>query len=603
MIDVAPNANFAWTAALLDELARSGVEHLCLCPGSRSAPLAVAAAHTTGLRVFTHVDERSAGFFGLGLARATQQPVALVCTSGTAAANFAPAVAEAFYARVPLLVLTADRPPELRDFGPGQTITQPGIFGAHVRWFHEAPLPEPSAVLLRHARALAARAAARALGPPAGPVHLNLPFREPLHPEPLHGHALTAIATADPAALHGRAGGPFVITGGARRAPDSTSVDRLAEAVRSTPRGAIVCGPLDADPRLAGALARLAEAACWPVLTDVLSGLRSGEVVKQAPLVTAHDAFLRDPRAADALAPELVLRLGDTPTSKATRLWLAGAAGGRTWLVDPDGAWQDPDFAVSDVVHADPQLLVDAVLERLDAAPPKRTDDAWLTGWSAADRAAGNALAEGAEDEPALLEPRTVRLMAELLPEGSTLFLSSSMPVRDADGFLPPLAQQVRILSNRGANGIDGVVSSALGAAAASTRPSVLLTGDLALLHDLGGLLAARRHDVRLAVIVFQNDGGGIFSYLPIAGHGEAVAFEEHFRVRHGTQVRDMARLFDLGYERAESPRTFREALAPALHAGRTTLIEVPVDRDLSVRHHRALWAAAGRAAAEALSR
>lgn len=597
-----PNANFAWAAAFLDELVHASVEHLCLCPGSRSAPLAVAAAHTEGLRVFTHVDERSAGFFGLGLARATRRPTALVCTSGTAAANFAPAVAEAFYARVPLLVLTADRPPELRDFGPGQTITQPGIFGPHLRWFHEAPVPEPSAMLLRHARALAARAAARAAGPPAGPVHLNLPFREPLHPEPVHRAELEKIGAEDAAALVGRHGAPFVTSGAFRLAPAAATLDRLAEAVRSTPRGAIVCGPLDADAPLADALARLAQAARWPLVADVLSGLRGGEAAKCALLVTAHDALLREPRAAAELAPDLVLRLGDTPTSKATRAWLAGTARDRTWLVDPDGAWQDPDFAIREVVQADPQLLVDGVLERLDAALPQRVDDAWLTRWSRADRAARDALAEGAEDEAALLEPRAVRLLADLLPEGSTLFLSSSMPVRDADGFLPPLAQRVRILANRGANGIDGVVSSALGCAAAAGRPAVLLTGDLALLHDVGGLLAARRHGLRLVVVVFQNDGGGIFSYLPIAEHGDAVAFEENFRVRHGTQVRDMARLFDLGYERAESPRAFREALAPALHAGRTTLIEIPVDRDASVRHHREIWAAAGLAAAETLS-
>jgi 2-succinyl-5-enolpyruvyl-6-hydroxy-3-cyclohexene-1-carboxylate synthase len=593
----AGNAAFAFAAALLDELARHGVEHLCLCPGSRSAPLAVAAAHTPGLRVWTHVDERAAGFFGLGIARATRRPVALVCTSGTAAANFAPALAEAFYGRVPLLALTADRPAELRGVGAGQTITQAGIFGAHVRFFHEAPLPEPSETLLVHARTLAARAARAAGGPPAGPAHLNLPFREPLHPEPVDAEALAALAASRPEALAGRPrGAAFTATEASVPRPTAATLDALAERIRSTERGVLVCGPLDADPHLADGLGRLARAARWPLLADALSGVRSGSHVKESPLLASYDALLRDGALARQLAPAFALRFGDTPTSKATRLWLASLRDAEQVLVDPDGAWQDPEGAAHRVLGADPAALVEGLLARLDAGPPTRSAGPWLASWTRAEADATAACTPVVENEP-LLEPQALRILAETLPDGATLFVSSSMPVRDADGFLPVSEKRLRVLANRGANGIDGVSSSALGAAAAGDEPTALVIGDLALLHDLGGLLAAARHGLRLPVVVFQNDGGGIFSYLPIAAHGEAVAFEEHFRVPHGVRVREIARLFELGYERADDAEGLREAFAAALRARRSTLIEVPVDRDASVEHHRRLWGAMAAAA------
>ncbi len=600
MSPAADNASFVFARALLHELAAGGVEHVCVCPGSRSAPLAVAASQTAGLRVWTHVDERSAAFFALGLARASRRPAAIVCTSGTAAANFAPAVAESFFGRVPLVVLTADRPPEARDFGAGQTVFQPGIFGAHLRWFHEAPVPEPDALLLREIRVLAARAVAMAAGRPAGPVHLNLPFRPPLHPEPVHAQALERIAEADPLAWTGR-DGAFARFHPARLEPDPAAVDALAAAIRTSERGAVVAGPLDAEPALADALCRLARAAGWPVLADGLSGLRSGDLVKDAPLIAHHDALLRDAPLAEALLPDTVLRLGDTPTSKATRQWLAAAPD--TWLVDPDGAWQDPEFAGGEVLRADPALLVSALLPRLEDALPRR-DGTWLTRWRRAERAARDAVTACIDAEPGLYEPRSVRILAELAPEGCLLFASSSMPVRDVDGFLPVAAKRIRVVANRGANGIDGIPSSALGAAATAPPCAILLSGDLALLHDLGGLLAANRHEVALAIVVFANDGGGIFSYLPIARYGERVGFEESFRVPHGTRVEDVARLFELDHARAGDAAGLREALAAALRSRRTTLVEVPVDRDASVAHHRRVWRAAAEAArAEVLDR
>jgi 2-succinyl-5-enolpyruvyl-6-hydroxy-3-cyclohexene-1-carboxylate synthase len=592
------NASFAFAAALFEQLVRTGVTHVCVSPGSRSAPLAVAAAATPGLRAWSHLDERSAGFFALGLARATRAPVALVCTSGTAAANFAPSVAEAAQGRVPLVVLTADRPPELRDWGAGQTIRQLGIFGAHLRWSAEAPVPEPSAELLRHARALACRAADCALGPPAGPVHLNLPFREPLHPEPVHADELARIAVEEAPALAREPGTPHTRVWRSAAGVDPELVEQLAAFVRATPRGALVCGPWDADPRGAEALVRLARAAGWPLLPDALANLRGGPHTKEAPLVASYDALLRDEALAARLSPERLLRFGDSPTSKALRRWRDAHPGALEARVDPDGAWHDPSFRAAEAVRAEPAALADALARALEAEPAPRSS-AWLSGWLAAESRAQAALARGIDAEPRLFEPRVVREIAALLPEDGLLFVSNSLPVRDADAFLPVSGRRLRVLGNRGANGIDGIVSSALGAAAGQDRPAVLLTGDLALLHDLGGLLAARRHGLRLAIVVIQNGGGGIFDLLPIARFGEAVAFEEHFTTPQQADLRAAAATFGLGYERGRSGEELRAALEAALYARRTTLIEVPVERAASLAHRRALFTDAAAAARE----
>jgi len=642
------NASFAAAGALLEELVRSDVSDICVCSGSRSAPLAVAAARTPGARVWSHVDERSAAFFALGLARARRRPVALVCTSGTAAANFAPAVAEASRGRVPLVVLTADRPPELREWGAGQTVRQVGIYGGHTLWAAEAPLPEADAGLLRHVRALACRAATVAAGPPAGPVHLNLPFREPLHPvapeDPAARRALAAALAGE--AGTGRAGeAPWIEPSAPAGPPGRAHVLRLAERVRRSERGVLVAGPCDTNPRLAQATVRLARAAGWPILPDALSNLRRGVHAKEAPLVASCDALLRSERVAEALAPDAVLRLGDAPTSKATRAWLARHAGAWQGILDPDGAWHDPDFAAAEVFAAAPAPLLEAVAEVLEERGSRergRVDAGaghdgeghdgegapgpWLARWLEADRRAREAMErllapETAGREPhgaqmrgarmqgeatarptGLLEPTVVRTLAEVLPEDATLFVSSSLPVRDVDAFLPVGPRRLRLLANRGANGIDGVPSSALGVAAAGGGPVALLAGDLALVHDLGGLLAARRHRLPAVLVVVDNGGGAIFDALPIANYGEKVAYTELFSTPHGLSLERVARLFDLGYARPEDPAALEAALGRALASSPATLVHVPVDREASGAHRRALWEAAARAAEESLA-
>jgi 2-succinyl-5-enolpyruvyl-6-hydroxy-3-cyclohexene-1-carboxylate synthase len=593
----APNRAHAFATALFEELARAGVRDVCLCPGSRSTPLAVATARQPELRCWTHIDERSAAFFALGLAKAKRAPVALICTSGTAAANFLPAVVEAHYARVPLLLLTADRPPELREWGAGQTIDQGKLYGGHVRWFAEAPLPEASGGALRYARALASRAVAAARGRPAGPVHVNLPFREPLEPVEVPGDVASDLGERDPLAASGRPGRAYAAVAEAELAPDAKTADALAELVRAHPRGVIACGPLDADAALAAAVARLGRAAGWPILADATSQLRRGAHVAGAPVIATSDLFLGDEAFAATRAPEVILRIGATPTSVALRRWTLRHAPEHLVLVDPDGAWNDPSHLTSQVLRVDPAALCDAVVEGLakgDAEPR----GGWLEDFAVAERRTAAAALRCLAEEEALLEPRAVGEIARALPDHSLLYVSNSMPVRDLDAFLPASPRPLRVLCNRGANGIDGMISSALGAAAADCGHVVLLTGDLAFAHDLGGLLAARRHGLRATIVLLNNDGGGIFSFLPIAAYGDAVRFEENFRTPLGVDFAPAAESFGVRFTRVGSWEHFRADLKESLVNPRTSVIEVPVDRDRSVAHHREIQRAVGEALA-----
>jgi len=593
----APNHAYAFTAALFEELARAGVRDVCLCPGSRSTPLAVAASQHPALRCWTHIDERSAAFFALGLAKAGREPVALVCTSGTAAANFLPAVVEAHYAGVPLLLLTADRPPELRDRGAGQTIDQMHLYGRHVRWFSEVALPSADGEMLRYARALASRAVAVARRRPAGPVHLNLPFRKPLEPRPTPGDVAPDLRERDPLAAVGREGEPFTDVIEALAVLPPAAAGRVAQLVRAHPRGVIACGPIDAKPGLAAAVSELARRSGWPVLAEPTAQLRCGPHTQDAAIIATSDLFLRDETFAAEHAPDAVLRIGATPTSAAQRRWIERHAPPQLLLIDPEHAWNDPSQLASQVLAVDPTRFCIDVCGELDRSPAA-AQGPWLEAFIDADRRASAAIEAMLADDESLLEPRAVREIAAALPDDAILYVSNSMPVRDLDAFLPVSPRPLRVLCNRGANGIDGMISSALGAAAADCGRVVLLTGDLAFAHDLGGLLAARRHGLHVTVVVFNNDGGGIFSYLPIAEYADEVDFEANFRTPLGIDLEPLAAAFGARFTRTTSWEHFRAALKESADAAGTCVIEVPIDRDRSVSHHREIERAVGAAIA-----
>jgi 2-succinyl-5-enolpyruvyl-6-hydroxy-3-cyclohexene-1-carboxylate synthase len=550
--------------AFCDELARCGMRDACTSPGSRSTPVVLALTREPRIRCWSHIDERSAGFFAVGAAKASGLPVALSCTSGTAAANLAPAVIEAFWARVPLVVLTADRPPELRDVGAGQTIDQLKLYGDAVKWFVELGVHDADAERLRWVRALACRVYWTALEGRPGPVHVNLPLREPL--------VLEEPLPEDPS---GRPDGrPWVRAAVGGRGGGSLGFSLPA-------RGVVVAGRQERDRSLGGVVAEFAARSGYPLLADPLSGARHG------PAAVAHyDLLLRDERFCAGVRPELVIRVGDLPTSKPLRTWLGSLEAVDQLALDPEQTWQDPSASLCAVFAGDPA----EALRTAEAATAPDPD--WLGRWRAADDAAAAAIDSVLGEE--LSEPLVARRLVERLPRPATLFVASSMPIRDAEEFAGAPAQEAgpRVLSNRGANGIDGTVSSAFGAAAASggEGPVVLLIGDVALAHDIGGLLAARRLGLALVIVLLNNDGGGIFHFLPVASQRDA--FEEHIATPHGLDFAHAARLYGTGYTRAGSLPEFDAALSGAISEGATTIIEVRTDREQNLALHRGVAAA-----------
>ena len=591
----------AWVGAFVDELVRSGVRNVVLCPGSRSAPLALVLARRSDVRLWVQVDERSAAFFALGMAKARRTPVALVCTSGTAAANFLPAVVEAYLSRVPLLVLTADRPPELRDVGAPQAIDQIRLYGGYVKWFADVALPDATLEMLRYIRTVAGRAVGTALTAPAGPVHLNLPFREPLVP---------ARGDLSPQPLRLQREGerladtPYVTVADSPREAAATTLARLRTILQPGRRGLIVCGP-GAEPGLAEAVTTLAARLGYPVLADPLSGVRCGPA-HNALVLAGYDAFLRDPIWVAAMEPEVVLRFGAMPTAKPLLLYLQAHLSTHTIVVDSAPGWRDPTALATEMVYADPTLLCTALLGQADigAASSAPTDNtqyalrntAWATAWIEAERRTQATIATHFTALDGMAEGKVFAELATALPDGATLYIGNSMPIRDLDTFFPSGPRLIRIMGNRGANGIDGVVSSALGASTAG-GPLVLVIGDLSFYHDMNGLLAAKLHGLDATIVLLNNDGGGIFHFLPQAGEHDV--FEAVFGTPTGLDFAPAVAMYGGRMHRPTTWPAFRGALADSLATGGLNVIEVRTEREQNVVAHRAIWPAVSAALAD----
>ena len=561
-----PRATQAWCHALFAQLVECGVAHVAASPGSRCTPMTVAADRTIGLEVSMHLDERAGGFFALGLARATGRPVALLCTSGTAAANYLPAMVEAFHSGVPLIALTTDRPPELQGVGAPQTIDQDGIYGSHVRWATTTAVAGTEAS--GEAASLAHQAVVRATRPSAGPVHLNVPLREPLEPP-----------AADPAT-----------TGLLPLPPDQVPVEAgcLTELVTGDDRperGLIVAGPMDPTFDGANALAELAHRTGWPILADPVSGLRRGPHVTHAPILATGDHLLRS-RWADDLRPDVVVQMGAMPTSKGYRLWLDRVGTGRLVAVDHIGRFPDAALRVTDRVAAEPGRVATHLVDRL--ADLARGDDGtsdWTRAWTTAEMTAASTVADVVAAAP-FDEPGVVAALDAALPDTVTLVVGNSMPLRDVDSFLPVDCRNWAVRGNRGANGIDGQVSTAIGMAAGSDAPTVLLTGDLTLLHDLSGLTAARRLGVDLTVVVVDNDGGGIFSFLPIAAEGH-IDHRRLFHTPHGLDLSHVAALAGATLHKPTDRPSLEAVLVGTVGTSGLHLIHIRTDASINVRLHR----------------
>ncbi|MDZ7778893.1 MAG: 2-succinyl-5-enolpyruvyl-6-hydroxy-3-cyclohexene-1-carboxylic-acid synthase [Gemmatimonadota bacterium] len=587
-------ANTLWADAWVDELARQGIREIVVAPGSRSTPLVLAFARDGRFTLRVHLDERSAAFFALGIGKASGRPAAVVTTSGSAVANLFPAVVEAAQAETPLLLLTADRPPRLRHADANQAIDQNRFFGNYVRAFLDLGVPVSGDPELRHLRATANRAVASSVGPPAGPVHVNVPFDKPFEPTDT---GIAELRRSHALAVDGRPDGhAFVRAERATRVPSGEQVDRLA-ALCAAPRGVIVAGPVPDPWRVGPAVLRLAARTGLPVLADPLSGARFGPApggVRPA----AYDLLLRSPEVRAALRPTAILRVGASPTSSAVTDWLLEQEGVPYAVVDDGDRWKDHGASATDYLVADPVATLDALHGRVQHT----ASDDWVSAWTAADRAARTVLENGHADAVRggpVHEGVVWPVLARAVPE-ATVFVSGSMPVRDLDVFGLPGEHPWDVFGNRGASGIDGIVSTAFGVATTRERPVVCVLGDLALFHDQNGLLWSREADAPVIFLLVDNDGGGIFHMLPVAEHEPA--FTPYFATPHGLDFRHAAALHGLEL-RDVSPPDLDEALREAAARRRTVILRLRTDREENRARRSELSERAARAVLTALGR
>ncbi|HMD60749.1 MAG TPA: 2-succinyl-5-enolpyruvyl-6-hydroxy-3-cyclohexene-1-carboxylic-acid synthase [Opitutaceae bacterium] len=566
------NLNALWASVLVEALSRSGVRRAVISPGSRSTPLAFAFALHPQFEAIPVLDERSAGFFALGMAKQDMRPVALLCTSGTAGANYYPAVIESHEAGVPLIVITADRPPEMRGCASGQTIDQHRLYGSFVRYHHDLAVPEASAPLLRYLRQTAAHAVERSLAPLAGPVHINAPFRDPLAPVSDGGAAEKFAAGVDWVAFFDHLAPPAPVMA-------VSEVPALSHSVH----GVIIVGPLpDADGAAhSAAVGEISRRLGWPVLADGLSAVRN-HAASVPHLVARYDAVLRNPAAAESLRPEFVLCLGEWPTSKVLRDWVE-SSGAPVFF-----ATERPDNR--DALHGPTRRIVIPLHALALGLPTADAPNGYERLWAGCEARTRAALDSRLASEEALIEPKAAWLLGHHLPPRTTVCVANSMPVRDMEFVWPANDTGARIVFNRGANGIDGTLSTALGVAHGGA-PCVLLTGDLALLHDSNGFMIAPKFKGSLTVVLINNQGSGIFEHLPVAQFDPV--FEEFFAA---PQEVDFSRLCGAhGVEHVHVEDWFHfESLVSKLQSSGIRVLEIRADRKRDAAWRKEAFSSAG---------
>jgi 2-succinyl-5-enolpyruvyl-6-hydroxy-3-cyclohexene-1-carboxylate synthase len=579
------NPNLELALNFVEALAHTGVKEVVIAPGSRSTPLTLAFAQSSQIRMYMHLDERSAAFFALGLALANDRPVAVLCTSGSAAANFMPAVVEARMSAIPLLLLTADRPHELRGSGANQTIDQIKLYGDQVLLSVDMPildktpggLGEPAGadgdredeLVLRHVRSMAGRAVAVANGLPKGPVHLNFPFRKPL--EPQEGETLSSLQDRLTSAGKG-----FARIERGRLEISAPQLANLAQRLSTHRRGLIVCGPRCPGGNFPKLLSQLAKRVGYPILADPLSGLRFGSHLEGGLVVGGYDTFLAS-GITDEPNPEIVVRFGGVPTSAVLNQYLARIRPDVRIHIREDGVWADDDHRTDWFLQVGETRLCEKLLE----STTERRDRSWLDGWMRIEQRTWKGVHAALIHSPGF-DGAVVAQIAQKMPDGVRLFVGNSLPVRHLDRFGQPLHRNIAVYGNRGASGIDGNISTALGIAASDPeRPLLAVVGDITFYHDMNGLLAIQKHQLNnITIVILNNNGGGIFHSLPVARFEPP--FQEAFLTPHGLKFEAAARLYGLNYRsidlrthlRTQSEK-WTEQLEDCLQAPNPGVIEI----------------------------
>ncbi|PAV27732.1 2-succinyl-5-enolpyruvyl-6-hydroxy-3-cyclohexene-1-carboxylic-acid synthase [Virgibacillus profundi] len=558
-----------YTANFVDELNVNGITDVVISPGSRSTPLALTMAEHKGIKEWIIIDERSAAFFALGIAKQTKRPVALVCTSGTAAANYFPAIVEAHYSRVPLVVLTADRPHELRDVGAPQAIEQIKLYGDYVKWFQEMAIPEATPEMLRFSRSKAARSVYMAQEGNSGPVHVNFPFREPLSPDfSLENMWGEASEQSYMPAFDGK------------KRLDSEQLIQLIEKLKSKQKGIIVCGP-QTDADFAEAVTSLASHWGLPILADPLSQVRSGQHHKDN-VIEGYDAILRNEAVREKMKPDFIIRFGAMPVSKPYLFYVKEHMAVLQFVVENHTGYREPVGNTTEFIFADSVMLCKDLIE---TEPVLNFEKDWLDEWKRMNLISKKHLLGGSEEN--ITEGEAVRALMEVIPDSSGLYVGNSMAVRDVDTFFMTTPKNISILANRGANGIDGMVSSGLGAAS-SGEPMTLLLGDLSFFHDMNGLLAAKHYNLNITILIVNNNGGGIFSFLPQAKDGRH--FEALFGTPADVDFKHAVMMYGGEYAHAATEDELKEVLDKSYQHKGLSVVEVKTDRTANADWHRKKW-------------
>jgi 2-succinyl-5-enolpyruvyl-6-hydroxy-3-cyclohexene-1-carboxylate synthase len=560
-----------YIGALVDELSAIGVEDVVISPGSRSTPISMLVNEHPSLNGRIAVDERGAGFFALGMAKNTKKPTALICTSGTAASNYYPAIAEAKESRIPLIVITADRPHELRDVGAPQTMNQLGMYGSFVKQFVELALPEENESMYQYVRTVINRMYKSSMTAPKGPVHLNVPLREPLVPnfeiedlfqggkrsEAMYTHTIQTNATL-----------PLQIA------------EQLMNKFSVKQKGLLVCGPYTDEVALTK-IVQLGEKLGFPIICDPLSNARSMRQTSNH-LIDSYDTFLRFEDVRKELEAELVIRFGAMPVSKAFTQYVKGTVGIEQYVIDEGDIWRDPTLLANTMISCGDLAFCDALL----ALPVDRkiTTDDWLEKWNSINQQTRAEIKEVEKSEE-LFEGKIVQILEKYMPENSMLFVGNSMPIRDVDTFFSVNEKEIKIAGNRGVNGIDGTIATALGMAATGENV-YLLIGDLTFYHDMNSLVLSKLHNLPITVILINNNGGGIFSFLPQSKE------EKHFETLFGTplniEFEYATRLFGGEHYKIDNWDQFINLIQQKQNGLR--VLELATNRQENYEMHQKIW-------------
>ncbi|MGA7721326.1 MAG: 2-succinyl-5-enolpyruvyl-6-hydroxy-3-cyclohexene-1-carboxylic-acid synthase [Ignavibacteriaceae bacterium] len=585
MTKIKINRNILWARSFVNELAVLGVKYVSISPGSRNTPLTIAFANNKAIKSFIHIDERCSGFFALGLAKASNSPVAVVCTSGTATVELYPSIVEAYQQRVPLIICTADRPPELLNMGANQTINQNNIYRNHIRWFYNAGLPDPDMKSIRNIKLAANNAVFYSTIKSRGPVHLNFPFKKPFEPDSFTDEIDQKLLIF--------AGDTLSIS-----KKQSTGCDadiskqkwflNIFNYFKKCEKGLIIVGPDNYNPEFLTNCQILSKKLSYPVLADGTSQLRFGNHSKEN-IITNFDAFLRSDKFSKSHQPDIIIQFGRTVTSKGLDTFLSNCTAAR-FMINEFGDWFDPADKALAVYACKPYLFCKGMIKLIDSRKPARENNSWLMDFKSEEKISSKLKARIINNSDFPNESRIINEILLAIPNECQIMISNSMPVRDFDYFASLNEKEIIIYNNRGASGIDGITSTALGIVAANPKPTVLITGDLAFYYDLNGLLSAKNYNLPLVIVLINNNGGGIFEILPISNYREI--FNEYFRAAHNLEFKTFVKAFGGNYKLIKGWKDLNSSLYSTFKAKNFSVLEIKTNATSSLKSRRKYWKA-----------